>query len=86
MSTIGWFWPVYDPVTLCTRTLIQNTQHSMQILKRTGQPDLHHELDDHTIVHIPQKYLNLHCIHPATCAAQALHFAARHDGIACHEA
>jgi 3-oxoadipate enol-lactonase len=40
---------------------------------------------NHHIVNIPQKHHNLHCIRPATCATQVLHFAARHDGIACHE-
>lgn len=34
-------------------------------------------------------YLNreliLHCTQPAACAAHVLHFAAQHDGVACHE-
>jgi 3-oxoadipate enol-lactonase len=41
---------------------------------------------DHTIIHIEQKYHNLHCLHPATCATHVLQFAAQHDGIACREA
>lgn len=41
---------------------------------------------DHTIIHIEQKYHNLHCLHPAACATHVLQFAARHDGIACREA
>lgn len=47
---------------------------------------LRRSVPDHTLVHIPQKYHNLHCLHPATCAAQVLHFAARYDGLNCHEA
>jgi hypothetical protein len=58
----------------------------MPIFKHAGQPDLHYERDDHTIVHIPRKHRNRHCIHAAACATQVLQFAARHDGIACHDA
>jgi 3-oxoadipate enol-lactonase len=41
---------------------------------------------DHTIIHIEQKYHNLHCLHPAACATHVLQFVARHDGMACREA
>ena len=37
------------------------------------------------LVHLPSHYHNLHCTQPASCATQVLHFAAQHDGIACHE-
>ena len=44
----------------------------MPILKHTGQPDLHYELDDYTG---PWRH----------APAIVLHFAPRHDGTACHE-
>ncbi len=47
---------------------------------------LRRSVRDHTIVQIPQKFHNLHCLHPAACATAVLHFAARHDGVSCHEA
>jgi len=38
------------------------------------------------IVHLASEYHNLHLTQPAACANHLLHFAAQHDGIACHEA
>jgi 3-oxoadipate enol-lactonase len=37
------------------------------------------------IVRLPTRYHAINTSHPATCAQQVLHFAAQHDGIACHE-
>jgi 3-oxoadipate enol-lactonase len=37
------------------------------------------------LVHLPSKYHNLNSTQPAACATEVLHFAAQHDGIACHE-
>lgn len=37
------------------------------------------------MVHLPSRHHNLHCTQPAACAAHVLHFAAQHDGVACHE-
>ena len=38
------------------------------------------------IVHLPSSYHKVQMVFPAACARQLLHFAARHDGVACHEA
>lgn len=38
------------------------------------------------VVRLPTRYHAINTSHPATCAQQVLHFAAQHDGIACHEA
>lgn len=38
------------------------------------------------IVRLPTHYHAINVSHPATCAQHLLHFAAEHDGIACHEA
>lgn len=38
-----------------------------------------------TIVNVPSHYHNLHLTHRAACANEVLHFAARHEGFACHE-
>ena len=38
------------------------------------------------IVHLKSEYHNLHLTQAAACATHLLHFAAQHDGIACHEA
>ncbi len=54
------------------------TPEQLELLRRSVR--------NHTLVQLPQKYHNLHCLKPATCATQVLHFAARHDGISCHEA
>lgn len=43
-------------------------------------------LRDFHIVHLPTRYHMVHHIAPAACATALLHFAARHDGIACREA
>ncbi len=40
---------------------------------------------DIRIVRLPCKFHSVNIIKPATCALEVLHFAARHDGIACHE-
>ena len=37
------------------------------------------------IVRLATRYHAINISHPATCAQQLLHFAAEHDGIACHE-
>lgn len=37
------------------------------------------------IVRLPTRYHAINTLHPATCALEVLHFAAQHDGIACHE-
>ena len=37
------------------------------------------------IVRIPSQYHCIGTLHPAACALAVLHFAAQHDGIACHE-
>lgn len=42
-------------------------------------------LRDFHIVHLPTRYHMIHHIAPAACATALLHFAARHDGIACRE-
>jgi len=44
------------------------------------------KLRDFTVVHLPTRYHMVHHIAPAACATHLLHFCARHDGIACHEA
>jgi 3-oxoadipate enol-lactonase len=36
-------------------------------------------------IHVPTSYHSVLTLLPATCAGQVLHFAAAHDGIACHE-
>ena len=38
------------------------------------------------IVRLATRYHAINLSHPATCAQEVLHFAAQHDGIACHEA
>jgi pimeloyl-ACP methyl ester carboxylesterase len=38
------------------------------------------------IVRLATRYHAINISHPATCAQAVLHFAAQHDGIACHEA
>jgi 3-oxoadipate enol-lactonase len=38
------------------------------------------------IVHVPSHHHTIQNIMPATLARQVLHFAAQHDGVACHEA
>ena len=44
------------------------------------------KLRDFTVVHLPTRYHMVHHIAPAACATHLLHFCARHDGVACHEA
>ena len=46
---------------------------------------LRNKVPDIRIVRIPLQAHSLQIIAPATCAETLLHFAARHDGIACHE-
>ena len=38
------------------------------------------------MVHLPSNYHKVQLVFPAACANHLLHFAAQHDGIACHEA
>lgn len=42
-------------------------------------------LSDFRLVHLPTQFHMVQHIMPAACANHLLHFAARHDGIACHE-
>lgn len=44
------------------------------------------KLADFRVVHLPARYHMIHHIAPAACATELLHFAARHDGVTCHEA
>ncbi len=44
------------------------------------------ELRDFRLVHLPTSYHMIHHIAPAACASELLYFAARHDGVVCHEA
>jgi len=37
------------------------------------------------VIRLPTRYHAINTSHPATCALEVLHFAAQHDGIACHE-
>lgn len=52
-------------------------------------PEQEQALRDHVadlrLVHLPSRYHNLHLTQPAACATHVLHFAAQHDGMACHE-
>jgi 3-oxoadipate enol-lactonase len=47
-------------------------------LLRTNIPNIR-------IVDIPSRYHAIQNFQPASCALQLLHFAAQHDGVACHE-
>lgn len=42
-------------------------------------------IKDLRIVHVPLKFPSILTLVPATCALHVLHFAARFDGISCHE-
>jgi 3-oxoadipate enol-lactonase len=47
---------------------------------------LHKHVRNLRLVHLNSEYHNLHLTQAAACANHLLHFAAQHDGIACHEA
>ena len=46
---------------------------------------LREQVPDIRIVRVPSRYQSIQNFESATCAREVLHFAARHDGIACHE-
>jgi 3-oxoadipate enol-lactonase len=46
---------------------------------------LRSRVPDCRIVRIPSKAHSLQMVQPAMCAQEVLHFAAQHDGVACHE-
>jgi len=39
-----------------------------------------------TLIHLPSDFHKIQLMYPRTCATHLLHFAAAHDGFACHEA
>ena len=39
-----------------------------------------------TMIHLPSDFHKIQLMYPRTCATHLLHFAAAHDGFACHEA
>ena len=39
-----------------------------------------------SMIHLPSNFHKIQLIFPRTCATHLLHFAAAHDGFACHEA
>lgn len=46
---------------------------------------LREQVRDIRIVRVPSRYQAIQNFEPAACALEVLHFAAQHDGIACHE-
>lgn len=46
---------------------------------------LREQVRDIRIVRVPSRYQSIQNFQPAACALEVLHFAARYDGIACHE-
>jgi len=56
------------------------------IVKEEHVALLRERVKDVTILRIPTRAHSLQVVMPATCATEVLHFAARHDGIACREA
>jgi 3-oxoadipate enol-lactonase len=46
---------------------------------------LREKVEDVRIVRLPSRYQYIQNLKPASCALALLHFAAQHDGIACHE-
>ena len=55
------------------------------ITKEEHIDTLRNKVPDIRIVRIPLQAHSLQIIASATCAETLLHFAARHDGMACHE-
>ena len=53
-------------------------------------PEQKQMLRDHVknlrLVQLPGTFHKVQLMYPAACATHLLHFAAQHDGIACHEA
>ena len=43
------------------------------------------QVKNFSIVRLPSKFHSINILQPAACATHVLHFAARHDGIPCHE-
>jgi 3-oxoadipate enol-lactonase len=67
-----------------TPTLGLYPQHA-PVTIQTQEQTLKERIATLKIVHVPSRHHTIQNLMPATLATQVLHFAAQHDGVACHE-